>query len=77
MGLVIQGSRSPNERGEEEEEEAIEIVESDTACSLWEQKTKTNVREIGCYQNKQIVSHQQDNIKSNTTGNSLRLRPTN
>ena len=43
--------REPEERGEEEkekeerEEEAIESVESDTACSLWEQKTKTKVRE--------------------------------
>ena len=31
------------EREEEEEEEAIESIKSDTACSLWEQKTKTKV----------------------------------
>ena len=31
---------------EEEEEEAIESVESDRACSLWEHKSKTEVREM-------------------------------
>ena len=31
---------------EEEEEEAMESVESDTACRVWEQKTKTNFREM-------------------------------
>ena len=42
---------SLNEREEEEKEKeereggTIEGVESDTACSLWEQKTKTKVRE--------------------------------
>ena len=38
-------------RGEEREEvevEAIESVESNTGCSLWEQKTKTKVREMQC-----------------------------
>ena len=29
----------------EEEEGEEEAIESDTACSLWEQKTKTKVRE--------------------------------
>ena len=35
--------------GEEEEEEALESVDSDIACSLWEQKTK--VREITVFLN--------------------------
>ena len=34
---------------EEEEKEAIESVEKDTAFSLWEQKTKTKVREMRKY----------------------------
>ena len=39
------GEREGGERGGGGGE-AIESVESDTACSLWEQKTKTKVREI-------------------------------
>ena len=34
------------EEEKEEEEEAIENVDSDTDGSLWEEKTKTNVREM-------------------------------
>ena len=55
---MVPGSRGPSEGSlnereeegkeeeEEEEEEAIESVESDTARSLWEQKTKTKVKEM-------------------------------
>ena len=55
---MVPGGRGPsegslNERGEEEKEkereeegEEKEAIESDTACSLWEQKTKTRVREM-------------------------------
>ena len=54
---MVPGARGPsegslNERAEEEkeeEEEAIESVESDTVYSLWEQKTKTKVREMRKY----------------------------
>ena len=40
------GEREGGERGGGRGGEAIESVESDTACSLWEQKTKTKVREM-------------------------------
>ena len=51
---MVPGARGPSERSlfeaeeEEKEEEEEEAIESDTACSSWEQKTKTNVREIQC-----------------------------
>ena len=60
---------------EEEEEEAIESVESDTACSLWEQKKKQKLEKC-VNQNKQVFSRQKDNVNANTVDNSLRLRPT-
>ena len=64
------GSLNKREVGEEEEEEeAVQSGqwESDTACGSWEQKTflkeKCNV-----HQNKQVVSHRQENVNSNTIG---------
>ena len=77
---MVPGARGPsegslNERGEEEKEEkegeeevAIENVESDTACSLWEQTIKTKVRETDIDQSKQIVSRQQHSVTSSSTG---------
>ena len=44
--LIRRGEEEKKQDEKEEEEEAIENVDSDTDGSLWEEKTKTNVREM-------------------------------
>ena len=66
--LIEREEEKEEEEKEEEEEEATESVESDTACSLWEIKTKTMLEKCDVDQNKQIVYCEQHNVKSNTTG---------
>ena len=56
------GEREGGERRGGGGGEAIESVESDTACSLWNRKQKQRLEKCSIYQNKQIVSRGQHSV---------------